>query len=102
MMNAEWKAFGYPESDGVDEMKCRAVAFLISLALVGCRSKSGPESAQALHPPALVSSADHVPSTPPTTRPSAPAHPTTNLTTTYSAERFRLVNQKDEVVSVLE
>src|SRR3954469_22827710 len=79
-------------------MKRGAIAGLLVLALSGCASNHSATRESASVPPVRVSSADpaRTPESTPDTRPS------TQPTGTHSVERFRLVNQKDEVVSVLD
>src|SRR5436305_315682 len=79
-------------------MKRGAIACLLVVTLSGCASKQSSTQETISVPPARVSSADAVG----TQEPTPDTRPSTQPTGTHSAERFRLVNQKDEIVSVLD
>src|SRR4051812_48710803 len=83
-------------------MRRSAIVCVVGLGLVtGCKS-SGKRDQPETAPPAAVATGDPVARRPSPSSSLPTSQPSTQPAATYSAERFRLVNQKDEVVSVLE
>src|SRR6476469_3737004 len=86
-------------------MRSSAIVWLVGLGLVaGCKASGNREEPKSVQPARvttgepLVRQPEH--STPVTPAPASQA--STQPSVVYSNERFRLVNQQDEVVSVLD